>query len=343
MSEKPLACPNLSWKMKLIIFVMNFVNKFTCRSDGTVNRRLLSFLDYKVPPSIKPINGIKTSDIIVDVSRNLWFRLFVPSNDADMPVIVYFHGGGFTTMYADSSNYDSLCRRFAAELNAVIISVNYRLAPEHKYPCQYEDGFDVLKFIENNPNFEGFPTNANMKNCFIGGDSAGGNIAHHVAVKACNYEFRNLKFTGVIAIQPGFSGKERTESEMKIVGAPFLNVEAADFFWKAFLPEDSDRDHPALNVFGPKSEDISELNFPAAIVIVGGFDPLKDWQKRYYEGLKKCGKEAYLIEYPNAFHGFISFPEQPECSLFINEVREFIQRQSDRASTHTTWNKSTMN
>ncbi|KAJ4713884.1 Alpha/beta hydrolase-3 [Melia azedarach] len=330
---------NLSWKIKLASFIVKFIMKLSCRSDGTINRRLSNFLDYRVPASIKPINGVQTSDITVDSSRNLWFRLFIPTNtgggnDAGLPVIVYFHGGGGALSSADSKGYDTFCRKLAGEFNAVIISVNYRLAPENKYPCQYEDGFDVLKFIEENPYFEGFPTNANLKNCFVGGDSAGGNIAHHVAVKACNYEFRNLKFSGVIAIQPGFGGEERTESEVDFARALFLDVEQIDWFWKAFLPEGSDRDHPATNVFGPKSVDqISGKNFPATIVIVGGLDPLKDWQTRYYEGLKKCGKEAYLIEYPNAFHGFYSLsPEQEESSLFINEVRDFIQRQSSAAA-----------
>ncbi|GAY54606.1 hypothetical protein CUMW_158030 [Citrus unshiu] len=328
----------LSWKIKLISSISNFVMNLACRSDGTVNRRLSAFLDYKVPPSVKPINGVKTSDITVDQSRNLWFRLFTPINaDADnsrMPVIVYFHGGGGVFLSADSSAFDTLCRRFAKELNAVIISVNYRLSPEHKYPCQYEDGFDVITFIDNNPNFEGFPTDgADLRNCFIGGDSAGGNIAHHVAVKACRREFTNLNIIGVIAIQPGFGGEERTESEIRLAsGAPFLNVERIDWFWRAFLPEGSDRDHPAANVFGPNSggDAISGFDFPATVVIVGGFDPLLDWQKRYCEGLKRCGKEAYLIEYPNAFHGFYSFPELRESCLFINEVRDFMQKQCEK-------------
>ncbi|KAH9782022.1 putative carboxylesterase 18 [Citrus sinensis] len=304
-NNKPSTCADFAktWKMKLTVFVTNLVMKFCCRSDGTVNRRLVNFLDFKVPPSVKPLNGVKTYDIIVDASRNLC---------------------------ADSLPYDTLCRRLVKELSAVVISVNYRLSPEFKYPCQYEDGFDVLTFIECNPSFEGIPRNANLMNCFIGGDSAGGNIAHHVAVKACDKEFTNLKINGVIAIQPGFFGQEKTESEIMLVRAPFLDARLLDCFVKAFLPEGSDRDHPAANVFGPNSVDISGLKFPATIVIVGGIDPLKDRQKRYYQGLKKYGKEAYLIEYPNAFHSFYTFPEVLESSLMINEVRDFMQKQSTK-------------
>lgn len=100
-----------------------------------------------------------------------------------------------------------------------------------------------------------------------------------------------------------------------------------DWLWKAFLPEGSDRDHPAANVSGPNAEEISELEeFPATVVFVGGFDPLKDWQRRYYEWLKDCGKKVDLIEFPNMIHAFYLFPEISESSVLINQVREFVSK-----------------
>lgn len=232
-------------------------------------------------------------------------------------------------MAANTKAFDAYCRRLAGELPAVIVSVNYRLAPENRYPSQYEDGIDVMKFIDNeSSSINDFPSNADLKRCFVAGDSAGGNLAHNVAVQANEHKFCNLKLIGVIAIQPFFGGEERTESEHRLVGAPLVSMERADWMWKAFLPEGSNRDHPAANVFGPNGDDISGVNFPATIVIVGGFDPLQDWQKRYYEGLKKCDKEAYLIEYPNAVHGFYFFPELDEGSFLIKDLNDFIRSQS---------------
>ncbi|KAK1555317.1 hypothetical protein Q3G72_024784 [Acer saccharum] len=339
MSTKQSPFPSRSWKFKLSMSIFALGIKLSRRSDGTINRRLMSFFDIKSAPSAQPINGVKVSDITIDPSRPLWFRLYVPTaidgscnnDNSQLPVIVYFHGGGFAWMSANSLLCNDLCRRLAGELPAVIVSVNYRNSPDYRYPSQVEDCFDVLRFIENNSNFEGFPKNINLNHCFIGGDSAGGNLAHHVAVNACVYEFRNLNIIGVISIQPFFGGEERTESETRLVGAPLSNLEGNDWLWKAFLPEGSDRDHPAANIFGPNSRDISGLNkFPATIVIVGGFDPINDWQKRYYEGLKKSGKEANLIVYPNAFHGFYVVPELPESSLFVKEVRKFMQEQSNK-------------
>ncbi|KAJ0026130.1 hypothetical protein Pint_07145 [Pistacia integerrima] len=186
----------------------------------------------------------------------------------------------------------TLCKRFARELRVVIVSVNYRLAPEHRFPCQQEDGVDVLNFIDTT-NIEGFPACANFKHCFIAGDSAGGSLAHQVTLEAIQNNFQ-----------------KRT-----------------DWMWKAFLLEGSNRDHPAANVFGPNAIDISGLNFPATVVVVGGLDTSQDWQKRYYEGLKKSGKEAYMIEYPNAVHSFYGHPELSKSSMLIEEVRDFIRRQ----------------
>ncbi|XP_022131992.1 probable carboxylesterase 18 [Momordica charantia] len=232
-------------------------------------------------------------------------------------------------MAPDSKLVDDYCQRLARQIPAVVISVNYRLAPEHRFPCQYEDCFDVLKFIDAAA-IEGFPANVDLKRCFVAGDSAGGNIAHHMILRSGEHEFRDLEIVGVIAIQPFFGGGERTESEKALTKAPLVTVDRTDWYWKVFLPEGSNRDHPAVNIFGPNSADLSKVRFPAIKIFVGGLDPLIDWQKRYYEGMKKLGKEADLVEYPNAFHSFYGFPELPEWSLFIKDVADFVQTQSSK-------------
>ncbi|GMI68667.1 carboxyesterase 18 [Hibiscus trionum] len=326
--------PKLPWYVRLFVSTMSFGVDICRRSNFTVNRTLIKLFDLKSSASDNPLNGVKSSDIVVDSSCDLWFRLYTPTHARDcesptFPLILFFHGGGFAFMAPNSKPYDAFCRRLVGELSAIVISVNYRLSPEHRFPTQYEDGVKVLKFIDD-MNYWAEGLNANLKQCFIAGDSAGGNLAHHVAVKANQHKFRNLRVIGIIAIQPFFGGEERTEAEIQLEGAPFISRERTDWMWKAFLPEGSDRDHPAANFFGPNGEDISGVEYPATIVFVGGFDPLKDWQKRYYEGLKKSGKEAYLVEYPNAIHTFYYYPQLPETSLFMKEIGDFMQKQQQR-------------
>ncbi|KAJ0085504.1 hypothetical protein Patl1_07289 [Pistacia atlantica] len=320
----------LPWKLHILFYLNYFIKKLCVRSNGTLNRRLHNLFDLKNPPTKTPKNGVSTSDTVINSSRNLWFRLYTPQGGdneetSNFPIIIYFHGGGFTFFKADSFAYDNWCKRLAVELQAVIISVNYRLAPEHKFPSQYEDGFEALKFL--GENFNKLSIIGDPGLCFIAGDSAGGNLAHHVAVKAAKYEFQKVKLIGYLAIQPFFGGEERTEAEKCNSRAPVLTLESTDWFWKAFLPDGSDRDHPAANVFGPKSSvDMSQVEFPETLVFIGGFDLLKDWQRRYYEGLKKAGKEVHLVEIPGAFHGSYAFKELKESSLFVKEIKIFMKR-----------------
>lgn len=320
---------NLPWKARIPLFIFSTAVSASCRSNFTVNRRIWSFFDFKVPASQTPRNGVKTSDIIIDASRDLWFRIYVPysvSTSTISPIIIYMHGGGFSFFTADSTATEICCQSLASELEAIVVSVNYRLAPEHRFPCQYEDCFDFLKFLDEN--FGCFPPSADRNRCFLVGDSAGGNLIHHSAVRASGYDFQKLKIIGLVLLQPFFGGEERTGSEIRLVGSPVLNFKLTDWFWKAFLPEGSDRDHPASNVFGPKSDDISGVKFPDMLLVIGGFDILQDWQRRYYQGMKKEGKQVYLVEYPNAIHGFWGFPDLPEYSLFFKEMKDFIQKQS---------------
>lgn len=215
MSSTKKNWPKLPLGIRLLIAAHSMSVDAFSRNDGSaVNRRLMNLFDPKASPSRKPDNGVVSSDIVVDTTRKLWFRLYSNTTTAGkmfVPIVVYFHGGGFAYMAANSMSYDDLCKRLAREIPAVVVSVNYRLSPEHRYPSH-----------------------------------AGGNLAHHVALKACQHQFSRLKLRGVIALQPFFGGEERTESELKLAGAPLISVKRTDWMWKAFLPHGYNRDHQVV-------------------------------------------------------------------------------------------------
>ncbi|KAH7833097.1 hypothetical protein Vadar_003143 [Vaccinium darrowii] len=331
-TKHPQKPPSLPWKTRIALSVLTTVTDAARRRDGTINRRFLKLINFTSPPNPNPINGVNSSDVVVDPSRNLWFRIFVPTATTatqPLPVIVFFHGGGFAYLAPDAKAYDAVCRRFARKISSVVVSVNYRLAPEYRYPAQYDDGFDVLKFLDERKS-QVLPENADLSCCFLAGDSAGANLAHHVAKRASESAFTQLKVIGLVAIQPFFGGEERTDSEKRL--SLVVSMDRTDWLWKAFLPPteaaEFGRDHPAINVSGPRAADISALyGFPATLVFVGGLDALQDWQRRYYEWLKSSGKEAYLMEYPNMFHAFYIFPEVPESGELITQVKEFVHKQ----------------
>ncbi|XP_076956412.1 putative carboxylesterase 18 [Bidens hawaiensis] len=308
------------------------------RKDSTVPRRLLKLVDFRTPPLSIPVHGVKTHDVVVDPTRNLWFRVFVPTQYAaeDLPVMVYFHGGGYIILSPDVPVYDYVCRKFARELHAVVVSVDYRLAPENRHPAQHDDGFDVLKFLDNEKNrSKWLPKNANISRCFIAGDSAGGHLAHHVTLRASQSKFQQLQVIGLVAIQPFFGGEERTDSEIRLDGSvPIVTMKRTDWFWNAFMPsvEPYNRDHPIINVSGPNAVDISKMDFPPTMVVAAGFDPLRDRHIRYYQWLKSNGKGAYFIDFPNMFHVFFLFSELPESDQLISDVKGFVHKVLNKVS-----------
>ncbi|KAK6923303.1 Alpha/beta hydrolase fold-3 [Dillenia turbinata] len=329
--DQPLSSSKLPLKTRISITLLSAMTDACRRDNGTINRRFLKLLDFRSPPSpVSPISGVTSSDVVVDSSRNLWFRIFTPTSTTDkLPVIIFFHGGGFAFLSPDSKAYDAVCRRFSRRVSALVVSVNYRLTPEHRYPSQYDDGFDVLRFLDENTIL---PESADLTRCFLAGDSAGANLAHQVAVRAGRSEFRNMKLKGLVSIQPFFGGEERTGSELRMPESPIVSTKRTDWLWKVFLPEGSDRDHEASNVSGPNAADISGIEYPKTLVFVAGLDPLQDRQRGYYEWLKRMGKEARLVEYPRTIHAFYVFPELPESSLLFTEVDEFINKECGHAT-----------
>lgn len=141
-----------------------------------------------------------------------------------------------------------------------------------------------------------------------------------------------LKVKGLVAIQPFFGGKERTESDKRIIRPSLVPLEQLDRFWRSWLPagEECNRDHKAVNVTGPEAADLSTLDFPSTIVFVGGLDTLQDWQRRYCNWLKNAGIRVNLVEYPSSIHGFFYFSELPESHQLITDIRQFVHEKENK-------------
>jgi len=242
--------PPMPWRTRLAVLAAGYVTDATRRADGTVNRRLLGVLDKGVAASAAPRNGVASRDVVIDAAAPLRARLFYPAPAAagggggsrgeqdgrrPLPVIVFFHGGGFAYLSAASPAYDAACRRIARHAAAAVLSVDYRRAPEHRCPAAYDDGLAALRFLDD-------PANADPPldpaRCFLAGDSAGGNIAHHVARRYAldPSRFAAVRLRGLVAIQPFFGGEERTPAELRLDGAPIVSVARTNWMWRAFLP-----------------------------------------------------------------------------------------------------------
>ncbi|MQM23394.1 hypothetical protein Taro_056458 [Colocasia esculenta] len=310
-------CPSLPWRTRLFLFVTSVAANLVRRRDGSVNRCLISLFEPRAPANPIPVDGVSSSDHTLDPVRGLWVRVFSPQEH--LPVIVYFHGGGFTFHSPATRAFDALCRRIAREVPAAVVSVNYRLAPEHRYPAAYDDCFDALRWVDGASGV--LPAASAV---FLAGDSAGGNIAHHVAKRAAAAgSFERVTISGVALLQPFLGGEARTESEVRFGGAPPLTMELSDWMWRSFLPLGADRDHEAANVFGSGSG-VEVAGFPPTAVFVGGCDPIRDRQIGYVKWLRGAGVEVGVVEYLGAFHGFYAYPELPEARQVVMDLADFV-------------------
>jgi gibberellin receptor GID1 len=311
--------------IRLICWILKAMFYIGRRSDGTLNRTLEAWMIPKVPANETLTRGVYTKDTVIDEATGVWIRLFVSVNGEDekgaLPVVVYFHGGGFCVLSASNNGYDIFCRRLAKRRRVVVVSVEYRLAPENKCPAAYDDCFAALAWLRARGR-DYLPPSADLSRCFLMGDSAGGNIVHHIGCRVAGEDMSPIKIVGHVLIQPFFGGDERTPAEVRLKdGAPFISLDAADWCWKAFLPVGATRDHPAANV---TRADISGLSLPPSLVVVGGLDLLQDWQLRYAEHLKTMGKQAEILFYEDGVHGFHVFPYYLS-SKFIDDLRHFLQ------------------
>ncbi|KAK4441719.1 Gibberellin receptor GID1B [Sesamum alatum] len=321
------------------ILISNFKLAYNMlrRPDGTFNRELNEFLDRKVTANANPVDGVYSFDV-VDRATSLLNRVYLAANENEnepqrgivevekplstteiVPVIIFFHGGSFVHSSANSAIYDTLCRRLVNTCKAAVVSVNYRRSPEHRYPCAYDDGWTALNWVNSRPWLQ---SGKDKKvHIYLAGDSSGGNIAHHVAVRAAE---EGVEVLGNILLHPLFGGQERTESEKKLDGKYFVRIQDRDWYWRAYLPEGEDRDHPACNVFGPRSRSLEGLKFPKSLVVVAGLDLLQDWQLGYVEGLKKSGQEVKLLYLEKATIGFYFLPNNDHFQSLMDEMTSFI-------------------
>ncbi|KAJ4717222.1 carboxylesterase 1-like [Melia azedarach] len=277
--------------------------------DGTITRNM-SFLLVAADPVD---NVVRSKDVPLNQSNNTWVRIFLPrqafdfSSTTKLPLIIEFHTGGFIIGGAAIS----LCHEFSSnitlELPAVVVSVEYRLAPEHRLPAAYDDAMEVLHWIKNTQE-DWLMKYADFSNCFLMGSSAGGNIAYQAGIRATS-EVDNLlplKIRGLILLYPFFGGVKRTESEIRLVNDRLLPTCLTDLMWELSLPTGSDRDHEYSNpTLGGGSKIIEKIRLLGWKVMVSGCDgdPLIDRQVELAKIMEKEGVEVVSYFEKGHYHG----------------------------------------
>ena len=211
------------------------------------------------------------------------------------PVVVYAHGGGF--VFCDLDSHDGLCRNLANRIGAVVVSVGYRLAPEHPWPAGAEDLYAAVGWVSDNARSLG----VDAGRIVVGGDSAGGNLAAVTALMTRDRSGPPL--AGQLLIYPVIAADFDTES-YRSFGQGYYNPKPAlQWYWDQYVPSATDRTHPYAS---PLAADLKGL--PPAVVVIAGHDPLRDEGIAYADVLDAAGVAVTRLFYGGGVHGFITMP-----------------------------------
>lgn len=303
-------------------------------SDGSVWRS--SGPSFSV--AVHDDGSVLWKDAIFDPIRNLQLRIYKPASPSSskLPIFYYIHGGGFCIGSRAWPNCQNYCFRLASELQAVVISPDYRLAPENRLPAAIEDGFTAVRWLKDQALAEDpdlwLTEVADFSKVFISGDSAGGNIAHNLAVDigSGSPELDPVRVRGYVLLAPFFGGTVRTKLEAEGPTDAFLNLELIDRFWRLSIPMGETTDHPLVNPFGPSSRSLENLDLDPILVVAGGSDLLKDRAEDYAGRLKKWGKKIEYVEFEGKQHGFFTIdPNSEESNQLMVIIKRFITENSE--------------
>jgi acetyl esterase len=247
------------------------------------------FFTQPEPPGMAAVRELRAGDIPLRLYRPLG------SSPAQvLPVLVYYHGGGW--VIGDLDTHDTLCRQLCNGSGCAVVSVDYRVAPEHRYPAAVEDAFAALRWVQRNAG----ELHLDAARMAVGGDSAGGNLAAVAAILARDAGDVPLAFQ--LLIYPATDQRGETPSHESNGRGYLLTHETMDYFHDHYLP---DRKLDLEWRASPLLHD-NLAGLPPAFVLTAGYDPLRDEGLQYAQALTEAGNRAALVCFERQIHGFIT-------------------------------------
>lgn len=277
--------------------------------DPVEARELFRTLNVGVAESQPPADLASVEDIEVPGAAGaLRARVYRPHGEGPLPTLVYFHGGGF--IVGDIEAYDMQASTLAERAGTVVLSVEYRLAPEHRFPAGTDDAEAAARWaLANADRLGGDPSRV-----AVGGDSAGGNLA---AVAAQTLRHETPRPSAQLLIYPVLDFANEYPSRAENANAPLLTSERMDWFNALYLPDGADRGDTRLSP--GLAGDLSGL--PEALVVTAGYDPLRDEGDAYAAALSAAGVPVRHLRFDSLIHGFFGLgPFSEGAAAAINAV-----------------------
>ena len=239
-------------------------------------------------------------------------RFYCPARPAAL--ILYLHGGGW--VLGDLAQHDPAIRAFANRTGAAILSINYRLAPEHPFPAGLDDGYAALKWCHAHRD-ELVGAGAPL---LVAGDSAGGNLAAVLALEARNRGGPPVH--GQLLIYPAIDGRCDTPSWRENAHCPLLTSRDMAWYWNHYAGQ-ADRRDPRLS----PCEARDHAGLPSAVLAIAGIDPLRDEGLNYADQLARAGNEVTVLRYASLPHGFFNFAHVSDrAAMAFDEIAAATRR-----------------
>lgn len=242
------------------------------------------------PPPVEAVDALTLPGPAGDLAA----RIYVPDGAAGRltPGLVFFHGGGW--VIGDLDTHDEVCRALCGATGARVVAVDYRLAPEHRFPAAVEDAVAAVAHVA----AHGATLGIDPSRLGVGGDSAGGNLA---AVAALHARDHGPALRLQLLIYPATDTRFDTASYEANATGYMLERSTMRWFFDQYAPDAATRADPRLAPL--RAADHARL--APAVVAVAGYDPLRDDGVAYAEALRRAGNEVQLLEYPTLVHGFV--------------------------------------
>lgn len=297
-----------------VAFIFKFLDLASPKKPTVKKLRRGSDFNAKISQG-KRMPMHKLHEIIISSGNtNIHANLYIPVNETNLPVIVFYHGGGWVV--GGPHTHDALCRYLAFKSRYAVLSVDYRLAPEHKFPVAVEDSYRALEWVSSN----GHIYNLDGSKICVCGDSAGGNLAAVVCLKA--KEKKHPPVTCQVLLYPAVDLSQMdTESYRYFAKGYGLSKTEMEFFRDHYLNQAEESCHPDVSPILA----CGHAGLPPAMIITAGFDVLRDEAESYALKLKEAGVEVKLSRYDKMFHGFMCTGGLiRDAYVAADEVAEFI-------------------
>ena len=286
------------------------------RKQPTMTDAVYQLLQDKgdaAPKKLPPVAKIETSSITASDGYSIPIRIYTPKGEGPFPVVVYYHGGGW--VLANIDTYDSSARALSNLANAVVVSVEYRKAPEYKFPTAHEDSYAALQYVMKNASkFGGDPAQV-----AVAGESAGGNLATAVCLMA--KERKGAMPIHQLLIYPVTNYDFNNPSYRDNKDAKPLNAAMMRWFFNNYLNTPNDGENKFVSPLRARIEDLKGL--PPTTVITAEIDPLRNEGIAYEEKLKIAGVDIEAKDFEGVTHEFFGMApvlnEAVEAEVFAAE------------------------